>query len=264
MPRDCIEIAADIGDIHRPVHRRLTAIDEDRHTTVARGVADRLNRDPCAKHVRHLRYRDQPGLRADGVDHLLGIEAAIDLWLDPFQHDPLSFAQEMPGNDVGMVFHHAQHDLVPGPKPRRRPGVGHKVDAVRRAGGKDHLARIGGAKEPRDDPPHRFIPVGRKIGKVMQAPVNIGIFIRIPTDDRVDHHLGFLRRSPIVQIDQRLAVHLAPEDREIQPDLFDIIHRLSSPPLESASSRRTQRKPPRPAPPAAMRQEPPETPAAGL
>ncbi len=56
--------------------------------------------------------------RTDGVDHRLGIEVAIGIDIDPFQHHALPFAQEVPGHDVGVVFHDRQHDLVPRLKPR--------------------------------------------------------------------------------------------------------------------------------------------------
>ena len=52
----------------------------------------------------------------------------------------------------------------------------------------------------------------------MQAPVDIGVFVGIGPRHRIDHHLRFLRRGPIVEVDQRLAVHLAGKDREIGAD----------------------------------------------
>ena len=62
---------------------------------------------------------------------------------------------------------------------------------------------------------HGLVLVGRKVRKVVQAPVNVGIFHRIGLRDRVDHHLRLLRRGAVVQIDQRLAVHLPRQDRKI-------------------------------------------------
>ena len=67
--------------------------------------------------------------------------------------------------------------------------------------------------------PGLFIGVGRRVAEVMQTAVNVGVFLRIDVLDRVEHRPGLLRRRGIVQIDQRLAVDLARQDREILADL---------------------------------------------
>src|SRR4030095_4183693 len=47
---------------------------------------------------------------------------------------------------------------------------------------------------------------------------------------RLDHLLGLLRRGARVQVDERLAVERAPEDREVVPDRLDV-ERLHLTPL---------------------------------
>jgi hypothetical protein len=57
----------------------------------------------------------------------------------------------------------------------------------------------------------------------MQAAMDVGIFAGIGMADGVDHHLRLLCRGAIVEIDQRLAVHLLRQDREIPADRFDVV-----------------------------------------
>ena len=165
----------------------------------------------------------QTGARTDGLQHRLRVQIAIGIHIHPFQHHALAFAQEMPGHDVGVVLHDRQHNLVPRLQARRSPAIGHQIDAFGRARGEDNLVFRTGVQEARDLAAHRLVLVGRQIGKVMQAPVNVCIFHRIGLGDRIDHAARLLRGGPVVQIDQRGAVHLAREDGKILADQVNII-----------------------------------------
>ena len=153
--------------------------------------------------------RDQLRPRPDRVDHLLRVERAVGLDVDPLQHHPLPLAQEVPGHDVGVMLHHAQHDLVARLEPRRRPGVADHVDPHGRAGGEDDLVLVRRAEEALHDAARRLVLLGRDGREVVQPAMHVGVVVRIGLGDRVDHHLRLLRRGAVVEIDQRPAVHLA-------------------------------------------------------
>ena len=55
--------------------------------------------------------------------------------------------------------------------------------------------------------------------------MDIGIFLRLALHDGVEHRLGLLRRGGIVEIDQRLAIDLARQDRKVAADGLDIVGR---------------------------------------
>ncbi|MOA25085.1 hypothetical protein D3C78_1457920 [compost metagenome] len=57
----------------------------------------------------------------------------------------------------------------------------------------------------------------------MQATMHIRIFIGVGMRNGVDHHLRFLSGRAVVEIDQRLAIDLARQDREILPHGFNVI-----------------------------------------
>src|SRR2546427_6173447 len=57
----------------------------------------------------------------------------------------------------------------------------------------------------------------------MNAAMNIGVVRLVVPGDGIDHSTRLLRGRGIVQIDQRLAVHLLVQDRKIRPDLLRVV-----------------------------------------
>ena len=57
----------------------------------------------------------------------------------------------------------------------------------------------------------------------MNAAMNIGVVRLVVPGDGIDHSTRLLRGRGIVQIDQRLAVHLLEQDRKIRPDLLRVV-----------------------------------------
>src|SRR5690554_7948372 len=56
----------------------------------------------------------------------------------------------------------------------------------------------------------------------MGTPVHVAVVVPIIVDNGLDHRLGLLRGGGIVQIHQRLAMHLLMQDREVLAYLFRI------------------------------------------
>ena len=121
----------------------------------------------------------------------------------------MTLAQKMPRHDIRMMLHHREDNLVTRFHARRSPGIRHHIDALGRARIEDNLVLRSRADKARNDPANSFIPLSRNIAKVMQPTVNIGVFFSIAARDCINHNLRLLRRSTIVQIHQRLAIHLA-------------------------------------------------------
>lgn len=83
-------------------------------------------------------------------------------------------------------------------------------------------------EEPRDRAARGLVLLGREVGQEVQATVNIRIFVGVAAGHSIDHRLWLLRRGAVVEVDERPAVYLAGEDREVATDLFDIIHHGTS------------------------------------
>ena len=168
-------------------------------------------------------HSDQFGARAYGINHRLRVKIAVGVTVNPFQHHALTFAQQVPRHDVGVVFHDRKNNLVACLQARGRPSIGHQIDAFGGTCGEDDLV-LSPVQKARNLAANGFIAVGGKVGQIVQATVNIGIFVRISLGYRIDHHLRLLRRGPVVQIDQGLAIHLPVQDRKISADAGNVIH----------------------------------------
>ena len=96
-----------------------------------------------AEHIGHMRDRDDLGALGEELLEFLERERPSSSTLDPFQDRALALAQEMPGDDVGMMLHHGQDDLVALADMRETERGGDEIDRLRRAARKDDF--VGGA-----------------------------------------------------------------------------------------------------------------------
>ena len=124
-----------------------------------------------------MRDCDKFCLRSDRVENFLRVQSSRLVHIDPFQNNSLALAQEMPGHNIGVVLHDRENDLVPDTQPRHRPAIGHHVDTFGRAGIHNDLVFRTGIQELRDRPADTFIFFRRQIRQIMQASVNVGIFL---------------------------------------------------------------------------------------
>ena len=224
VPRDRIEITAQIFDIDRHMDRALRAIHQHWHATRMGLGRDGFHIHHGTKNVGTLRDRHQLGLVRDYVDHALRIQTAVIGNIDPFQHNAHTFTQEMPGHDIGMVLHYGQNDLVARAQMLHRPAIGHEVDALCGARVQNDLVWVFDIEEFGNGAAHGLILFGREVGQIVQPAVHIGVFLGVAAGHRINHHLRLLRRGAIVQIGQRFPVHLAREDRKVLADFVDIKH----------------------------------------
>ena len=135
-----------------------------------------------------------------------------------FSTAPCRSLQEIPGHDVGMVLHDGEHDLVALADMRAAIGAGHEVDGLGGVAGEDDLgvgARV-------DEAAHRLARLleigGGEVAEIMQPAMDVGVFLSVGALDGVEHRFRLLRRGAVVEIDERLAVDLLREDREIGAD----------------------------------------------
>ena len=161
-----------------------------------------------------------------GVEKLLELvhqEVAVVVDRRPLEHRALAFPQEVPRDDVGVVLHDRQDDLVALLQPLAAEGVGDQVDRLGGIAGEDDLFGAAGIEEAAHLFARALVGLGRRIGEIVQAAVHVGVFVGVGVLDAVEHRLRLLRRGGVVEIDKRLAVDLHAEDREILADAVDVI-----------------------------------------
>ena len=129
----------------------------------------------------------------------------------------------MPRHDVGVVLHDRNDDLVALADIRLTPGRRHQVDRLGGAAGENDLLAATGVEELCDPLAAALIALGRDVGEVMQAAMHVGVFAGIGLHHAVEHRLRLLRGGGVVEIDQRLAIDLQRQRREILPHLRHVI-----------------------------------------
>ena len=127
-------------------------------------------------------------------------------------------AQHLPRHDVRVMLHRGDQHFIAGADIRLPVRLRYEVERLRRPAREDDLAR------PRrvHKRPHRLARLlellGRNLRQVMYATVNIRVLALVIPHQRVDHRPRFLRSRRIVQIHQRMPVHLRLQNRKILPN----------------------------------------------
>jgi hypothetical protein len=125
------------------------------------------------------------------------------------------FAQQLPRHDVGMVLEPRDQYLVAGTQPRAAVSLRHEVDRLGRAAHEHDLAR-----RPRPQEAAHFLTrtleqVGCLLRQRVHAAMHVGMMALGVVAFRLDHGPRALAGGAVVQVDQRLAVHAALQDREV-------------------------------------------------
>ena len=122
---------------------------------------------------------------------------------------------ELPRHDVGVMLHVRDQDFVTRLQHRTRKAVRNQVDPLRSPTREKNFVRVRDPDKVGYLAARGLIGIGRLLAQVVHSPVDIRILRSIVALQGVDHRLRLLRRRSVVQIRQRLAPHLAGENREV-------------------------------------------------
>src|SRR5439155_19243892 len=100
-------------------------------------------------------------------------------------------------------------------KIREAPGVGDEVDRFGRVADEDDLALGGGVDERPDLLASALEPRGRALAELVDASMHVCVRRLVEGRHRVEHLPRLLRARGRVEIDERLAVEVLLEDREV-------------------------------------------------
>jgi hypothetical protein len=129
----------------------------------------------------------------------------------------------MPWHDIGVVLHNRKDDLVAGFDALAPERIGDEIDRFGGIPGEDDLLLAPGIEEGGDFFARVFVSFGGFIGEEMQPPMHVGVLGRIGCIEPIEHRARLLRRRRIIEIDERLAIDLHRQDREIRPDAVHVI-----------------------------------------
>ena len=141
----------------------------------------------------------------------------------------MALAPIMPRHDIGVMLHDRQNNLVALANVQRlSQGRGNRIESASGRTSENDLVSRPGVEENAGAFPRRLVGVRRRIGEIMQAAMNVGIFMLVCMHHARDDLPRLLRRCPVVEIDERFSIRLLGQDRKIRPHLVDVVWRVGS------------------------------------
>jgi hypothetical protein len=113
-------------------------------------------------------------------------------------------------------------DLVARLEPRPDVTLRDQVDRLGRAADVDDLLGRTCVDEAADRLACSLVRVGGALAQRVHAAVDVGVVVLVVVVDGLDHCARTLARRGVVEIDERLAVDLLIQDREVAPDARDV------------------------------------------
>ena len=186
------EVGAQVGHIDRHVRQRLCAVDDQVATVLVHELAEVLDRILDAQHVGDLAHGQNLGLGTHLGKNFLGGELA---GLGGVEVDELGTglaADLLPRDQVGVMLHDGDDDLVAGLQHRGRKALGDQVERLAGVAGEDDLVGLGGADEVGDLLADLGDGVGGLDGQRVQATQRVGVHALVEVALGVEHAGGAL------------------------------------------------------------------------
>ena len=195
-----VEVAADVADVDRHPRHGLAAVEQQPGADLVgeAGGAARVEHRP--EHVGNMGEGDQ--LVALGEQDLERIEVdpAVGGERADVDRGAGALGDELPGDDVGMMLEHRQHDAVAGSEMGARPALRDEVDAFGGAADEHDLLGACGADEVSGAAAAR-LEGERHLGRTLvDAAMDGRISLAIGAGDGVDDGLRLLCGGGAVEI----------------------------------------------------------------
>lgn len=201
MSREHIEIGIELLYIHPQMRYGLCAVHQDRNPlrmSVSDHFTHRINRP---QYIRDMGDTDQTSMPIE--KRLICIDVQISTFVDG-NYPELDIApalQKLPRHDIGMVFHNGENNLVAVVQELISKRRSHQIDCLRCSSCKNNFRRRTGPDELLHPTAGSFVGIGSLLTKRMDSTMHICIYPIVSIGNMIDHTLGSLRRSAVIQID---------------------------------------------------------------
>ena len=201
---------------------RLRGVEHHRNPLRVGGVDDLAHRVDGAEGVRDVGHRHEA--RARSQHREVGVEIEHPVVVDRHHPElrPGLLAKELPRDDVRMVLHVGDDDLVALSEPWAHEAVRDEVDGLGGAARKDDLARIPGVEKAPDLLPGALVGRRRAFAQGVHAAVDIGVVVLVVVAERVDDRARLLAGRAVVEIGEGVAIDLLVERRKVGPNCLDV------------------------------------------
>src|SRR5215472_13322087 len=169
-----------------------------------------------------MRYGNEPGPRSQELFEFFQLQLSAVVDGGHAKLCALVFTQNLPGNDIRVMFHGGDQNFIARPNLLAAVGLCYQVDGLRGAAGEDDFLVVPGIQEALDGSAGLFIMLRGAFGKRVHAAMDVGVIVAIIMFDGLDHGQRLLRGGRVIQVDQRLAVNALVKNRKVATDLLDI------------------------------------------
>ena len=209
--------------VHGAVGQSLGAVDDHAGIYGVRPFGQLRNGVYGSERIRYVVECQQLRLGVNQALGLVKIQASVGQNRNVAQRRPRVLGQHLPRNQVAVVLQLAHHDLVARAKQAAEP-VRHQIDRTRRARRINDFVLKLGVHQPLQLAARRLKGICRTLAQRMHPAVHVAVDLPVVVHDRIDHRLRLLCRRRIIQIHQRLAVHLLVEDGKFLAERSKINH----------------------------------------
>lgn len=194
-----VDLFAD--DVDRHVGDVLSAVDEDLRTDRFGPAGDLGNRRDGAEDVGHTGDGDDLRFLAQDLVEAIQVELAVVGEGDEAEDRAGGLCDPLPGDEVGVVLHLVDEDLITGLEELAAPAVGDDVDRHRGAGGESDLLDVFGPDELPDLLAGVFDLAADAVAKAVHAAVRVGVVLLVDFPFLVDDALRLLGGGGRVEVD---------------------------------------------------------------
>ena len=200
MAREDVEIAADRGDVDGEAGDRLAAVEQQLGADLVGEIGGAARVEHRAEDVGDMGERDELVALGEHRGHRVEIDTAIHRQRDDVDCGTDALGDELPGDDVRMVFERRQQDAVASLEVSAGPALCDEVDPLGRAADEHHFVGRGGAQEGGDALAGGLVGERHVGGALIDAAMDGRVGLAIGAGDRVDDGARLLRGGGGVEI----------------------------------------------------------------
>ena len=212
-----VEIAAERRHVHRPVRHGLRAVDDGDDAAPPRFAADLAHRVDRAQHVADVGEAEQLHLAGHRRVQRVEVERSVGQEFGDADRRAGAFGDELPRHDVGVVLHPREQDDVAGLQSRQRPRIRDEIERKSSTAAQHQLVAMD-LEETGELRPRAFVGLGGLGAQRVDRAADVGVVAAEEVVDGVDHRRRLLPGVGRIEVDQRLAVDLSLQQREVGAD----------------------------------------------
>ena len=134
-----------------------------------------------------------------------------------------AFGEELPRDEVAVVLHFGEQNHIACAEIANAPSVRNEVDGLGSSACEDDFLRLRRAEIFRNFCACALESIGRARTQFVQSAMHVGVVALVVVRERGDDGARLLRAGGIIEIDERISVHLVVENRKVSAHFHPIV-----------------------------------------